>query len=277
MEKKSYINITEMAKLREVTTETLRYYDRIGLLKPDFLDKNNVRYYSVLKYEQLETIKELQQMGMGLKDIEHYLTDRNIDTSYELLLRQQLYCKEQLKLYQALEEKISRKIDLISSVKECEKNFEKPQIKHMEKIVCLRAKETVWDEVSLGYACMELEQRMKNEEPLLPIYASDRYAGQFSLQSDCIEKTTLLLMVNLDYETANDKEQFMVLPAGDYLSIYSDKSFWDRTRIKECFNEYAGENQLRLSENAICISKIDYSITDIPEERLYEFLVRCEK
>lgn len=45
----SYISITEMARLRNITTETLRHYDRIGLLKPDYLDKNHVRYYSVYK------------------------------------------------------------------------------------------------------------------------------------------------------------------------------------------------------------------------------------
>ena len=32
------ISITEMAKLRNISTETLRHYDRIGLLKPVYVD-----------------------------------------------------------------------------------------------------------------------------------------------------------------------------------------------------------------------------------------------
>lgn len=45
-------------------------------------------------------------------------------------------------------------------------------------------------------------------------------------------------------------------------------------RPSECFDAYAAQNDLRLSKEEIVISKIDYSITDLPEERLYEFQMR---
>ena len=45
-------------------------------------------------------------------------------------------------------------------------------------------------------------------------------------------------------------------------------------RPSECFDAYAAQNDLRLSKEEIVISKIDYSITDLPEERLYEFQVQ---
>lgn len=35
---RKYMTISELAKLRKTTTPTLRYYDRIGLLKPDYVD-----------------------------------------------------------------------------------------------------------------------------------------------------------------------------------------------------------------------------------------------
>ena len=34
----NYLNITQLAGLRNATTETLRHYDRIGLLKPAYVD-----------------------------------------------------------------------------------------------------------------------------------------------------------------------------------------------------------------------------------------------
>jgi DNA-binding transcriptional MerR regulator len=93
------LSITEMAKLRGITTETLRHYDRIGLLKPDETDENGVRYYSVLKYEQLETIRELRQTGLTLKEIHAYLDHRSLSSSRRLLIRQKEYCEEQVRLY----------------------------------------------------------------------------------------------------------------------------------------------------------------------------------
>ena len=41
-----YLSITELAKLRKVSSETLRYYDRINLLKPEYIDpETRYRYY----------------------------------------------------------------------------------------------------------------------------------------------------------------------------------------------------------------------------------------
>ncbi|AZV42873.1 hypothetical protein BAOM_2264 [Peribacillus asahii] len=44
---KEYFTIGEVSKLFKVKIATLRYYDEIGLLRPEFIDeKNNYRYYS---------------------------------------------------------------------------------------------------------------------------------------------------------------------------------------------------------------------------------------
>ena len=269
-----FISITEMAKLRNVTTETLRYYDRIGLLKPDYLDKNNVRYYSVLKYEQLETIKELQQMGLELKEISRYLSDRRIDTSYELLLQQQKLCREKIKLYKALESKINRKVKLLSTLKQSEINFMEPEIIYIKKRFYLSAEHDVSDEISLGYACMNLENKIKEKDSLIPVYASDCYAGMFSLQSDNLENTKIIFILN---SKTSDSSEPDVIPEGNYIHLYSSNSFWDRTSIRQISYDYAKKHKLQICDNAIAISRIDYSITDIPNERLFEFQVRVLK
>ena len=68
--KENLLSITELAKLRQVTSETLRYYDRIGLITPDYVDpQTRYRYYSIRQYEKLGTIKELRQLGMSIHDI----------------------------------------------------------------------------------------------------------------------------------------------------------------------------------------------------------------
>ncbi len=50
--------IGEMARLFEINIRTLRYYDDINLLKPEFIDSNSkYRYYSTKQFERLNTIK----------------------------------------------------------------------------------------------------------------------------------------------------------------------------------------------------------------------------
>lgn len=267
-----FLSITEMAKLRSITTETLRYYDRIGLLKPDYLDKNKVRYYSVLKYEQLETIKELQQLGLDLKEIALYLTDRRIETSYDLLQRQQNFCTEKIRYYQTLEEKINRKLTLLSTLKHAVPALMAPELIHLDDRFCLYSELDVHDEISLAYACMKLENQIKQRDELVPVYASDCYAGEFFLNGNDLEQTRLLFLTQP--EKCSDRQRTAMLPAGTYLRLYSTESFWKRADVKKCFLEYAEKNGLRLNDKAIVISKIDYSITDIPGELLYEFQVQ---
>lgn len=270
----SYISITEMARLRNITTETLRHYDRIGLLKPDYLDKNNVRYYSVFKYEQLETIKELQQLGLGLKEILAYLANRCISTSYSLLCQQQKICEEKIRYYQNLAKKITPKVSALSELKNSFPVLMKPELIYMDERTCLWTNVDIYDEISLSYACMKLENHIKEQDELklIPIYASDCYAGQFSIKNDHLEKTRLLFIPNSNVHL--NSENIAVLPAGKYLRLYSNNSFWQRTNVVECFKSYAQKEGLHLSDSTIVISKIDYSITDIPEERLYEFQIR---
>ena len=288
-----YLSITKMARLRNITTETLRYYDRINLLKPDYLDQNGVRYYSVLKYEQLETIKELQQLGLGLKEIAGYLSDRHIETSYDLLQKQQKFCEDTIRYYQTLHETIDRKLSLLTSLQQHAPSLMTPELITLSERVCIFSDAAVQDEISLSYACMELENQIKKYDDLVPIYASDCYAGQFSLNGttndDSLSQTKLLFILqhkNLSDKNQNDNTDLTafahltnltnltILPAGQYLRLYSSDSFWQRTAVRDCFLSYAEKNGLHLYDKAIVISKIDYSITDAPNERLYEFQVQ---
>ncbi len=60
------ISITELARIRGVMTETLRFYDRKGILKPSYVDPSNGRrYYSIVDCERLGTIRELQPQAGG--------------------------------------------------------------------------------------------------------------------------------------------------------------------------------------------------------------------
>ena len=80
------LSISQLAKLRGLTTETLRHYDRIGLFSPIYIDpETNYRYYSILQYEQLGTIKELRQLGFSLEEIKDFFHNRCVEHSLEIL------------------------------------------------------------------------------------------------------------------------------------------------------------------------------------------------
>jgi DNA-binding transcriptional MerR regulator len=97
------LSIGEMAKLRGVTVDTLRHYDKIGLLKPFHIDpETGYRYYSISQYEVLGTIKELRSIGFSLEEIKQFLTDRNVKKSVQSLQKSMANIQEEIKKLQGI-------------------------------------------------------------------------------------------------------------------------------------------------------------------------------
>ncbi|MGN1023382.1 MAG: MerR family transcriptional regulator [Lachnospiraceae bacterium] len=279
MKKEGLLSITEMARLRGITTETLRHYDRIGLIRPDALDENNVRYYSVLQYEKLETIRELQEIGLSLKEIGAYLAHRDVKASYALLCRQQHYYEEKLREYAAIKEALDQRIGFLSSLPEEGANGALPKDPFLQTIgdrICLCASSKVHDEVSLAYGCMELEKQARARGAFIPTYASDNYIGRFPL-SDSPEEAETELLLALSKADKGKEPPTVLLPGGTFLCLWQRGSFWDRTDLKKRLLAAGRAQGLSLTGEVLLLSKIDYSITDDKQERLYEVQARIRK
>src|SRR5690554_8136224 len=65
--------IDTLAKLANVTTRTLRYYDSIGLLKAKRDKQSNYRYYETEEVDRLKKILFLKELDIPLKNIADYL------------------------------------------------------------------------------------------------------------------------------------------------------------------------------------------------------------
>ena len=114
---------------------------------------------------------------------------------YALLLRQRAFCEEKIRYYRAPAEKIDRKAALLSALKQSGPAPMQPDQIEFEEHVCLDSETEVRDEISLGYACMELESKVKQQDELAPIYGSDCYARQFALYGADLKQTRLLFIL----------------------------------------------------------------------------------
>ncbi|AWM17750.1 MerR family DNA-binding transcriptional regulator [Bacillus inaquosorum] len=70
---KEYFTIGETARLNNISIQTLRYYDRIGIFKPYYTDQDNgYRYYHVKQFFYLDIIKYLKYMKTPLEEIKRF-------------------------------------------------------------------------------------------------------------------------------------------------------------------------------------------------------------
>lgn len=81
----NYYKTGQFAKLANVSERTIRYYDKIGLLKPSFVMENGYRQYSDLDLLKLQKILSLKHLGFSIEEIfPMVMDDTNLKESFEL-------------------------------------------------------------------------------------------------------------------------------------------------------------------------------------------------
>ena len=97
MSNTNYFSVSELAALGNVSRQTILYYDKHNLLKPNFIDSNGYRYYHFKEYLILEIILNFRKLGMSVDEIKAYINEKspealdnilmNKATEYELTIK----------------------------------------------------------------------------------------------------------------------------------------------------------------------------------------------
>lgn len=270
------ISITELARLRKVSTETLRHYDRIGLFKPSYVNpETGYRYYSILyQNEKLGTIKELRQLGMTLDEIKEYFEHRDFEQSIKILKSKQIELRSNIEKMNSLDLILSQKIEFVENIRG-EIELGKPFVKNIGKRLVI----TNWigcdEDVSLSFEAIKLEGLL---DEIAPIVASNRMGIIWTL-SDFLndkERKKAIPYINIIREGNTPTQYLSTFKSGQYACIYYSGNLWENAGIIEILINYANQNNFKLDENIIQIIQIDMSVTDKSEEMIYEIQARIK-
>ena len=104
---KKYFSIGEAAKASHTTSETLRHYDRIGLVKPSKKDEwTNYRYYTEQDIVRLNTVRALQLMDLSLQEIKKVLEYDDLGKIIDFLAQAEKKADEKIAALQYVKSKI---------------------------------------------------------------------------------------------------------------------------------------------------------------------------
>ena len=67
------MKISELAKSSGVNLETIRYYERLGLITPAKRDANGYRSFGQVQLDELQFIKACRAIGFSLDEIRELL------------------------------------------------------------------------------------------------------------------------------------------------------------------------------------------------------------
>lgn len=94
---KKYFSVGEAAKAVHTTSETLRHYDRIGLVKPGKKDEwTGYRYYTEQDIVRLNTVRALQLMDLPLREIKKVLEYDDLEKIVDFLAQTEKKADEKI-------------------------------------------------------------------------------------------------------------------------------------------------------------------------------------
>lgn len=204
-----YFSISEAAKIANMTSETLRHYDRIGLVNPNKKDKGTgYRYYSKQDIIRLNTVHALQRMDLSLQEIKEVLEYDDLEKIVDFLEKAERKADEKIAELQNSKSKIQlAKTDYEKKLHR-QKTDQKIFTKEFPKRVIMLSKtleaptlENLWNYLSHFYNQVDpTEKELYVFEDLAGIYTKDGNSRLFAI---CI--------------CYGDTQELKILPAGKYL------------------------------------------------------------
>ena len=176
------LSIGKLSKLAKISTDTIRYYDDIGLFKPAYIsDESGYRYYAAGQVEDLARIRELKLFGFSLNEIKN-MSLGDMPETYEA--RYWTLLQEKGKLQNAID-KLSEKIKHQQEVFLMEKTVllidDSAFLRSICKEVLTKAGYDVVGEAADGLEGVEMYKKLQPDLVVLDI-AMPEHDGKWALQ-----------------------------------------------------------------------------------------------
>src|SRR3989304_5379424 len=122
------LRIGKVAERAQVSADSIRFYEREGLIRPAGKSESGYRLYTEEAIRRIEFIKEAQECGFSLADIRELLELRSTDSAccddiYRVSVEKKLQLEHKIKALTAMSQALTRLIDMCShdrkSLDEC--------------------------------------------------------------------------------------------------------------------------------------------------------------
>lgn len=205
---KTYYKINEISKLYNIGQDSLRYYEKLGILKP-IRDNNNYRRYTTTDIYRLNVIRDLRSLGFSMQTIKTYIENRSVEESLALMQKEDVVINRKIQeLYQMKKDIIRRQASLKASM---HLRMEELQICILPERKCVSLK------TDMKYDDMEYQLIKLSKEYEKNIYTIGNFNTGYFLN---VENRNNIQPVSVFIADECLSEYEFSIPNGHYLTMY---------------------------------------------------------
>jgi DNA-binding transcriptional MerR regulator len=125
MKNKSFYTIGELSRISNIPITTLRYYNKIKLLSPSYIEPlSSYRYYSHDQLFIVSIIKELKLFSFSLNEIKEFLKRDNLPKMIQLYEKKKKKLDEQIENLQKIKDRVDNRIRIFASIRKSESSHQ---------------------------------------------------------------------------------------------------------------------------------------------------------
>lgn len=263
------LTIGQMAELNHVSEQTLRLYDREGLLKPRYIDADTgYRYYHITQSARLDLIQNMKVYGMTLRQIRSFLEKSDGEALRHLLLEQETSVDARIKQLQRSRTAIMRTLQNFKRYESMPRNGEIflefiPERRIFRYSCGVNYFEQ--DETGYEYMLRQLKRHLvKSNMPMSyfsnigTVIRRERLA-EGELYSDEV-------FVFVDEDSAG--EGCELLPAASYVCLCSNEFTREAENVRRLM-DYVREHNCEIAGDYLCEVIIDFPVLEFDRRQMF--------
>ncbi|MEG0309176.1 MAG: MerR family transcriptional regulator [Clostridium sp.] len=118
------LSIGQVSKIFNISKDTLRYYDKIGILTPEVNEANGYRHYQLKHLEKLGLILGIKYLGISLSDIKSTIESEDIHEYKNIVIKQEEIINKKIKELKELEAGLRESQRIIDTIINFENEYD---------------------------------------------------------------------------------------------------------------------------------------------------------
>lgn len=239
---KSNFSIGDMAKIHNISVQTLRHYDKIGLLAPSYINQDTgYRYYSAKDFVLIDLIKQCKSMGLSLEEIKDIIDNyKSLDSIVEIIEKQK----------KIIDKRIIELTSIRNNISFLENRIKESLTEGINEVFIKEYRErkfvkynntnrfTEEFEINLSKTLSDVEKRYSNFNKELA------FAISFDELKDKNKMVYKAMMLSFTEGLKFEEEEELIIPKGNYITINFDDAYNNTKKYYDILMDYIKRNNL---------------------------------
>lgn len=256
-----YYTIGDISRLYHIGPDSIRYYEKKGVLEP-IRGENGYRYYSSQSIWRMNMIVSLRGLGFSVERIRDYFQNRCAKSTAALLNDELTLIRARLEELNRLRVSVLQQLETLEAAKSL--RFETVERKHFSDRTAFLIEKPYNQDEDMDLLMKRLVERSSGS---IEMIGSSRMASVISPEED-----GYLFRGAVIFDPAGD----FVLPEGEYLSVFY-RGPTASHRYLRLLQQHAESRGLTLCPPYLDIIWQDIHMTTDPSEFISEVQARVEK